>query len=126
MRTARSNGFIMVSVIVVLGLMAVVMLVLAEGTQTMLWQTDRMYLAAVETNLVSSGAAWASVQLSANRLPASGQVTELDAKSFSDRPCQLSIRLLGQSGDQTNVQISTSCSKSRWTFEHSRTYAILP
>jgi hypothetical protein len=124
MRTARSNGFILTLVILFLGVMAVVLLVLTDGTQTMLSQTDRMYLSAVENNLVSSGAAWASTQLSADRLAASNQATDLDAKLLSDRPCAVSVRLANRTDDQANVRISTSCSKARWTFTHSCTYAI--
>jgi hypothetical protein len=124
MRTARSSGFILTLVIVFLGLMAVVLLVLNEGTQIMLWQTDRMYLAAVESNLVSSGAAWAAAQIAASRSAPSDQGAELDAKFFSDRPCSLSVRLMSRTDDQANIRISTSCSKASWTSSHSRTYAI--
>ena len=124
MRTARSNGFILTLVIVFLGLMAVVLLVLTDGTQTVLSQTDRMYLSAVESNLISSGAAWASAQLSADRLTPSNQGTELDARSLSDRPCSLSVRLTNRIDKQADIHISTSCSKARWTLARSRTYAI--
>jgi autotransporter translocation and assembly factor TamB len=124
MRTARSSGFILTMVIVFLGLMAVVLLVLTEGTQIMLWQTDRMYLAAVQSNLISSGAAWTSVQLSAGNTALSDREIELDAKSFSNRPCAVSVRLMSRTDSEAQIHIATSCSKARWTLTRARNYAI--
>jgi hypothetical protein len=124
MRMAKSSGFVLTLVIVCLGLMAVVLLVLSDGTQTMLWQTDRMYLAAVERNLVSSGAAWASAQLSAGHPVPSQLATDLDAKLLSDRPCSLSVGLVSQADAQADVRIAVSCSKARWTVAHSHTYEV--
>ena len=123
-RNHQSSGFILTTVIVFLGIMGIVLLVLADGTNTMLSQTDRMYLKAVESNLISSGAAWASQQLSADRLAVSDQPTQLDAKPFSTLPCSLSVRLTNRTAGQADIRIATSCTKARWTLTHSRLYAI--
>jgi hypothetical protein len=124
MRTARSDGFILTLVILALGMMGVMLLVLTTGTQTMLSQTDRMYLSAVESNLISSGTAWASTRLPTEGLAASDQSTQLDAGALSDRPCSLSVRLANRTDSQATLQISTSCGKAKWTLTHSRMYEI--
>jgi hypothetical protein len=124
MKTIRPNGFVLTLVIVALGLMTVILLVLTTGTQTMLSQTDRMYVSAVENDLIASGTAWAAAQLSAGRLTASDQGTPLDAGVLSERPCQLTVRLINRADNRAIVDISTSCSKARWTLTHSRSYTI--
>jgi hypothetical protein len=120
----KSNGFVMTSVIVFLGVMGVVLLVLAQATNTMVFQTDRMYLKAVEDNLISSGAAWAAQQLSSDRMAVSKQPTELDATSFSDRPASLSVQLVNLADHRADVRIATSCTKARWTLTQSHIYII--
>ncbi len=58
------KGFTLLEILVVLsilpvvflGLMGVVLLVPADGNQTLLLQADRVYLSVVESNLVASGA----------------------------------------------------------------------
>ncbi len=124
MKNARSNGFILTLVLLCLGLMSVILMVLTTGTQTMLSQTDRMYVSAVESNLVSSGAAWAAVQLPQGALVASDQRTPLDVDALSERPCRLSVRLMDRSDTQATIDISTTCSKARWTLTRSHKYAI--
>ena len=107
-----------------LGLMAVILLALTTGTQTLLSQADRMYLSAVERNLIASGTAWAAAQLPAGQLTAADQGTPLDAGVLSERPCTLSVRLVNRTDNEAVVDVSTSCSKARWTLTHSHSYAI--
>ncbi len=45
--------------IVAIAFVAVAMVVLAEGSKTMIWQTDSLYLTAAQENLTQSGLAWA-------------------------------------------------------------------
>ena len=124
MKTTGPNGFVLTLVIVALGLMTVILLALTTGTQTMLSQTDRMYVSAVENDLIASGTAWASTQVPAGRLTASDQGTSLDAGLLSERPCKLIVRLVNRDDNRAVVDVSTSCSKARWTLTHSRSYAI--
>jgi hypothetical protein len=124
MNTARSKGFILTLVIVALGSMAVFMAVLTAGTEMMLMQTDRMYLSAIESDLISSGTAWASTRLSQGDLTGSSQDTRLDVNALSDRPCSLSARLANRTDSEATVDISTFCRKSRLTQTRTGKYAI--
>jgi hypothetical protein len=124
MKTNRRRGAILTLVIVALGLMAVVMLVLTEGANTMLFQADAAYCRAVERNLTASALAWGQSQAARGDAVAAKEPLVLDCDGFGDRRASLTVQFVRVGKDDAGIRIATSCSKGRHTLTESTDYAI--
>jgi len=124
MRVAKAEGFVLVLVIVALSLVGVVMFVLTEGSNTMLFQADRAYLGAVERNLTASGLAWARHQaVQGDAVPSTGPI-ELDVSRFKGRQAVLVVSFTRIDSAAASVRVETSCVKGRHAFKTSDEYAV--
>lgn len=126
MRTLRrkNNGFILTLVIVALMLVGVVMFILTEGSNTMLYQADAAYLTVVERNLIASGLAWAREKVSSNAATPSAAPVELDTAAFDLPHAGLAVRIEDVQNGIAKVRIETSCHKGRRTLKTSRTFNV--
>ena len=79
------KGFILIYAIVMLCLMSVFMAVVAQGTKTIVQQTNRAQLAAIERNLRLSALAWAEHRA------APVERTALDVNDLTSRPAGLDL-----------------------------------
>jgi hypothetical protein len=120
----RNEGFILTLVIVALTLMGVVMFVLTEGSNTMLFQADAAYLHATERNLIASGLAWAREKASSSVGTPGSEPVELDTAAFGLPNTRLVVRLVDVQNGTAKVQIETSCRKGRRTLRSSRTFTV--
>jgi type II secretory pathway component PulK len=120
----RNQGAVLTLVIVALMLVGVVMFVLTEGSNTMLFQADAAYLQAVERNLIASGLAWARARLSSNANEQSAEPVELNTAAFGLPNAKLVVRILDVQGGTAKVRIETSCHKGRRTLHASRTFSV--
>jgi hypothetical protein len=96
----NTRGFALIYVIVLLSLLSVYLTQLMSNSRTMLRQTRRAELVAIDRNLQASGAAWA--RHNASPIPAQG--ITLDASLLSKR--QASITVLPE---EKAIQIQTTC-----------------
>ncbi|MFQ6034586.1 MAG: hypothetical protein ACE5NM_01910 [Sedimentisphaerales bacterium] len=124
MKKLRKNGFVLILVIMVVGLIGVVMFVLTEDANTMLFQSNTAYLEAVERNLVTSGLAWAKHNLIGDKEQIFHKTIGLDVTDLNIRDANLSI-VIGPGRDkEIEVEVSASCSRGRRTLRHHDRYKI--
>ena len=120
----RNEGAILTLVIVALMLVGVVMFVLTEGSNTMLFQADTGYLRAVERSLIASGLAWARERVSNHAEVRSTDPVELNTTAFGLPSAKLAVRILEVQDGTAKVRIETSCHKGRRTLHTSRTFSV--
>ena len=114
----------MVLVIVALSLVAVVMLVLTEGANTMLFHADRAYLEAVERNLTVSGLAWARQETAQRDAAASAAPIELDVSRLKGPQAALTVSFVRVESAAATVQVGTRCAKGRHVFQTADEYVL--
>jgi len=107
MKETKTEGFVLVMVIVAIALAGMVMFVLSEGSRTMIFQTDTAYLNACRRNLVSSGLAWAK----ANAASAAEGEAVLDVNDLGVREASLKVSVVSDSNEAPGVLIATSVSR---------------
>jgi len=120
----RNRGAVLTLVIVAVMLVGIVMLVLTEGSNTMLFQADTAYLQAVERSLIASGLAWAKERVSSNVDMQSTEPVELNTAAFGLPNAKLVVRIVDTQNSTAKVQIETSCHKGRRTLKSSRTFSV--
>ncbi len=117
------TGAVLTLVIVALALTGVVMFVLTQGSNAMLFRADTAYLQALERDLIASGLALARQKVSAG-LP-TDELSDLDVAALGVPNGRLLVRVLEVQNDQARVHIETSCRKGRRTLDTSRDFTIL-
>jgi hypothetical protein len=120
----RDRGAVLTLVIVALMLVGVVMFVLTEGSNTMLFQADAAYLRVVERNLIASGLAWARQRISSSADLPGTEPVELNTSAFGVPNAKLSVRILDVQSGTAQVHIKTLCHKGRRTLNASRTFSV--
>jgi hypothetical protein len=124
MKTRNCKGFLLTLVIVAMALMGVVLAVLTQGANTMLFRADTAQMQAVECNLIASGLAWARARIAAGNAPAIAEPIALDVSSFGARNATLTVSILQVQDTQAKVRIKTSCTKGRCTLNTYRDYVM--
>ena len=117
-------GFVLILVIMAIVLIGVVMFVLTEGANTMLFQSNTAYLEAVQRNLVTSSLSWAKHNLKGDKEEIFHKTIELDVTDLNIQDANLSI-VIGPGRDkEVEVEVSTLCSRGRRTLRHHDKYKI--
>jgi hypothetical protein len=124
MEDKRENGFVLILVIAVIAVVGLEMFVLAGSSNIILFQADTAYLRAVRSNLVASGLAWAKRNIKDQNKEIFDKTTELDVTMMNVRNANLSVIAGAPGGKEVQVQIRTSCSKSRQTLRSDDKYAV--
>jgi len=124
MKNVRKSGFILSLVIVALGLLGVVMAVLGQGTNTMLFHADRAYLRAVERNLTASGLTWARHQARQGQADVSAKPVGLDVASLGVRQGTLAVSFVQVGPASVDVRVQAMCAKGRRNVRQEHDYAI--
>jgi len=124
MTSPKTEGFILVLVIVALSLVGVVMLVLTEGANTMLFHADRAYLEAVERNLTASGLAWARQRAAQGDAVPLSAPTQLDVSRLQGGQAALTVSFTRLDSAAASVRIETRCVKGRHAFKTSDEHVV--
>jgi len=135
MKKLKKHGFVLVLVIIVMALIGMVMFVLTEGANTMLFQSNRAYLEAVERNLIISSLTWAKQNIKSQKAEIFNKTIDLDIADLNIQDATLNIVVSpaplrprpspGRARDkEAEVEISTSCSRGRRTLRHHDKYKI--
>ena len=111
-------------VIIALSLVAMAMLVLAEGANTLLFQADTAHGQAVERNLTASALAWAQTQVARGTAPENGNLIALDSTQVGDQHAHLTVEFVRLDDATADILIQNDCTKGRQTFSQSTRYAI--
>lgn len=120
----RNQGTVLTLVLVAVMLAGVVMFILTEGSNTMLFQADGAYLRAVQRDLIASGLAWAREKTLSHGEVQSTDPIELDTAAFGVPNAKLVVRILEVQNGTAQVSIETSCHKGRQTLRTSRTFSV--
>jgi hypothetical protein len=124
MTRPRATGFVLVLVIAVIALTGTALLVLTIATNTMIFESRRMYLDACSRNLSASGLAWAGrnvPQIDPKRL-AKGKKLPTDAMEIPGG--ELKVATGKTDGKRVEVRISTVCSSGRHTVRRDLSCAV--
>jgi hypothetical protein len=124
MKKIRQNGFVLLLVIIAIAMVGAATYVLADGSNTMLFQSDTAYLQACERNLRASGLAWAKQNIKNRNQESFNRVIELDTANLDIRDSRLNVFISTSQDKQAEVQINTSCSRARQTFKRDNRYII--
>ena len=132
MKKPRQNGFALVLVITAMAVIGLIMYVLTDGSNTMLFQSDTAYLEACKRNLITSGLAWAKRNVRNNNKETFEKAVELDVSkifygsgSRNIRDASLIVTIRGLPTDEApQAQINVSCSRGRRTFRDDKKHKI--
>ena len=113
---AGRNGFVMLFVIAILGLIGIYMIILAGESNAIIFQADSAYLEACRQNLTASGLAWAKKNVNAQ----AGDVS-LDTADMNIKKAALNLVLQKKS---SQIEISTSCTRGRQTINTTRKFTL--
>lgn len=114
----------MILVIAVIAVIGMVMYLLANDSNIMLFQSNAAYLRAVERNLTASGLAWAKKNIKNQNNEAFEKSIELDVADMNIRESSLTVFIYAPTDKEPEVQINTSCSRSRRTLTNNNKYRI--
>jgi type II secretory pathway component PulK len=124
MKKPRSNGFVLILVITAIAVIGVEMVVLTDGANTMLFQSDTVYLKACERNLMASGLAWAKLKVKNNNRDTFDKTTELDISKMNIKDSGLSVTITIKTDKEPQAQIHTSCSRGRRNIKNDRIFSV--
>jgi len=124
MKKTRQNGFVLVLVIVAIAVIGVQMAVLGDIANTMQFQSRNAYLKACERNLLASGLVWAKENVREKSSEIFDRTLQLDVSKLNIRDSALSVTANIASDEEAEVQIYTTCSRSRQTLRETGKYRI--
>jgi hypothetical protein len=124
MKKIRQNGFVLLLVITAIALVGTASYILAGGANTMLFQSDTVYLQACERNLRASGLAWAKQNIKNRNQGSFNRTIELDTANLGIRGSSLNVFISISQDKQAEVRINTSCSRASRTFKHDNRYIV--
>ena len=122
MEKTGKRGFVLVLVIIFMALIGMVMFVLTTGSNIILFQSNRAYLEAVERNLIISSLTWAKQNIESQKAEIFNKTIDLDITDLKE--ATLNIVVKPMMDKETEVEISTSCSRGRRTLKHRDKYKI--
>jgi hypothetical protein len=126
MKKIKQNGFVLLLVITAIALVGTASYILADGTNTMLFQSDTAYLQACERNLRASGLAWAKQNIKNRNQGSFNRMIELDTANLGIRSSSLNVFISISQDKQAEVRINTSCSRAGQTLKRDNRYIIEP
>ena len=124
MKKTRQNGFVLILVIVAIAVIGIQMAVLGDIANTMQFQSQNAYLKACERNLLASGLVWAKENVREKSSESSGKTIQLDVSGLNIRESALDVTISIASDEVAEVQINTTCSRSRQTLRETGKYRI--
>lgn len=124
MKKQRQKGFALVLVITAMAVIGLEMYVLTGGSNIMLFQSDTAYLEACKRNLITSGLAWAKLNIRNNNKENFEKAVELDVSKMNIRDASLIVTISPTADKAPQAQINVSCSRSRRTFRADDIYKI--
>ncbi len=122
MAGARRNGFALVIAIMAMLMVGFAIFILTACSNTLMDQSDAIYLRAFERNLTASGLAWA--ERNAQRAGVLGKTIELDVAGLYVGSPELTVAVGTGEDDTLQIEVSTSASHKRRTIRQNRKYTL--
>ena len=114
-------GFVLVFVAFLIAVVGLEMFVLTSGSNTILQQSDRALLQAVEENLIASGLEWAKVNIGRGGI-STGQEVSLAVPEAGGREAELKIVVESKGEHTARVRVETVCGAAKLKLVHSKAY----
>jgi len=124
MKKVKTNGFVLLLVILALSVVALEMFVLTNISGTMQFQSHTVYLQACERNLLSSGLAWARQNIRNKNGQIAGEQIKLDVSEMNILHSALDVTISMPSDTEAEVRISSLCSRGRQSRKGGSTFRI--
>jgi len=124
MKKVKTNGFVLLLVILALAVVAVEMFVLTNISGTMQFQSHSVYLQACERNLMASGLAWARQNIQNKSGQTAGEQIRLDVSEMNILNSALDVTISVPSDQEAEIHISSLCSRGRQTRKGGSTFRI--
>ena len=100
------------------------MLFLSSASNTMNFQTNKVYLEECERNLTSSGLSWAKVNLKNGTITDFNEPIPLDVNDMKILHSSLELKISNPNNEQNEIQIRTSCGQARLNRSTQKTFVI--
>jgi len=120
----KNSGFIMLLVIMAIAAVGVVMFVLAEDANTMIFQSDTARLRAAQRNAAASALAWARHNLKDTPAESLDKTVDLDTAELNIPAAALAVTITAAPGKNPQAKITTSVARSRRTLKSQNEYAL--
>jgi hypothetical protein len=124
MNNRRRRGFVLIFVIMAIIVIGIEMFVLSGIANTMQFQSQNAYLKACERNMLASGLVWAKKNVREKSSEIFDRTIQLDVSKLNIRDSALAVTANIASDEEAEVQIYTSCSRSRQTLRETGKYRI--
>ncbi|MHC4323726.1 MAG: hypothetical protein ACYSUX_05585 [Planctomycetota bacterium] len=124
MKNTRQKGFVLILAIVAIAVIGIQMSVLSNIAYTMQFQSQNAYLKACERNLLASGLVWAKENIREKSSEIFDKTIQLDVNKLNIPASSLDVTIKIASDEEAEVQIDTSCSRSRQTLREIGKYRI--
>ena len=80
-------------VVMLIALIGIVVSLLTEASNTMIFQSNKTYLQACERNLIASGLAWSKINIKKDSRDITGKMIELDVTELNIRGSSLTVNI---------------------------------
>jgi len=124
MKKRRQQGFVLIFVIMMIFIIGIEMFALSNIANTMQFQSQNAYLKACRRNLLASGLLWAKENTRNKSSEILDKTIQLDVSKMNIRDSALDVTISIASDEEAEVQIDTSCSRSRQTLKGTGKYRI--
>ena len=124
MKKQRQRGFVLIFVIMAIFVIGIEMFALSGIANTMQFQSQNAYLKACRRNLLASGLLWAKENTREKSSEIFDKTIQLDVSKLNIRDSALDVTINIASDEEAEVQIDTSCSRSRQTLRETGKYRI--
>jgi type II secretory pathway component PulK len=124
MKNRRNKGFVLLLVIMLIAMFGIIVSLLTEASNTMIFESNKTYLLACERNMIASGLAWSKINIQKDSRDIPVKMIELDVTEMNIRGSSLIVNTSSPSQNRPQVRIRTSCSRGRQTLTNDRTYTI--
>jgi len=111
-------------IVMLIALIGIIVSLLTEASNTMVFQSNKTYLQACERNLIASGLAWSKINIKKESGDITDKMIELDVSEMDIRGSSLVVNPSSPAQTQPHVLIRTSCSRGRQTLTSDNTYII--
>lgn len=105
----EQNGFILMVVLSIISLFAAEMYMLSEDSFSLMFQTNNIYLEAVEKNLVLSGLAWSKENIRDEENKIGNKTIQLNLPAGFPGESKLDVFIEESSGDHVRININAYC-----------------
>ena len=124
MKQAQRNGYAIILAVAAVALVGAAVFVLADTSDTLMFDSDLAYLQACNRNLSASALAWASQNQDKLRDSGRSEGIQLDVERLEIPAGNLNVAPLKAREKGLSVQIDTQCGRNKMKLERTCNYLV--